>query len=103
MANHKAHLIGLQRELAKQSLLVEAGWIMLRVAGFGEDTTPEQLRDLRMAFFAGAHHLFGAIMAIMDSGTEPTDADMARMDRISAELLAFENQLKLRIAGTTSH
>jgi hypothetical protein len=99
----KAQLIRLQRELAKESLLVEAGWIMLRVAGFGEDTTPEQLRDLRMAFFAGAHHLFGSIMAIMDSGEEPTDADLLRMDKINAELSAFENQLKLRVTGTSSH
>jgi hypothetical protein len=103
MANHKAHLIGLQRELAKEGLLVEAGWIMLRVGGFCDTATPEQSRHMRAAFFAGARHLFGAILAIMDPATEQTDANMARMDRINAELSAFENELRLWTDLTTSH
>jgi hypothetical protein len=95
----RSHLIRLQRELAEQGMLIEAGWISLRLAVLGDTTTPEQLRDMRMAYFAGAQHLFGAIATIMEPGEEPTEADLTRMDRINAELTAFLDELKRRIAN----
>jgi hypothetical protein len=49
---------------------------------------------MRWVFFAGAQHLFGSIMGIMDPGEEPTDADLRRMDQIDVELKTFIAEFK---------
>ena len=57
---------------------------------------PEQLHEMRLAFFAGAQHLFASIMSVLDPGSEPTDADMERMSNIDTELRAFIQDFELR-------
>ena len=79
----------LSRELTDQGKLIEAGWIGLRLAAIPEDAPKLQLQEMRMAFFAGAQHLFGSIMAILDEDREPTDADLRRMDLIDKELRGY--------------
>lgn len=80
--------------------LVEGGWQALRVAAVADNAPPEQLTDMRMAFFAGASHLFSAIMACLDGGREPTEDDLARMSAIHEELAGFAAELQLRILPT---
>lgn len=79
----------LERELADKGKLIEAGWVGLRLAAIPEDAGKLQLEEMRNAFFAGAQHLFASIMSVMDEDREPTDADLRRMDLISAELDLF--------------
>lgn len=57
---------------------------------------PSQREQLRLAFFAGAQHLWGSIFGILDPGTEPTLRDMRRMDLIAHELDAFIAEFKQR-------
>lgn len=83
----------LQRELANKGLLIEAGWAALRNVWVPKDASPAQVRDMRWAFMAGAQHLFVSIMGTLDEEAEPTDADMARMEKIAAELEAFEKEI----------
>ena len=64
--------------LTDEGKLMEAGWISLRLATGLESAQADQLREMRMAFFAGAQHLFAPIMAVMDEDAEPTEADMRR-------------------------
>jgi hypothetical protein len=85
----RAFLERLSRELVDQGKLIEAGWVGLRLAAMHPDSPPDQLREMRMAFFAGAQHLFGSIMSILDPGEEPTDDDLKRMDLIDKELKGF--------------
>lgn len=85
----REHLRRFQRELTDKGKLIEAGWVSLRLAAIPEDAGKDQLQGMREAFFAGAQHLFGAIMDIMDDDREPTAADLTRMTQISAELEAF--------------
>lgn len=85
----RAHLDRLTRELTDNGKLIEAGWVGLRIAVDLIDAPSDQLREMRMAFFAGAQHLFGSIMGILDPGEEPTEADLRRMDLIDAELELF--------------
>jgi len=54
-----------------------------------ETMPPGQLDQLRVAFFAGAQHLFGSIMNMLHPNTEPTEQDMQRMNLIYHELNAF--------------
>jgi hypothetical protein len=69
-----------------QAKLIEAGFAAMAIS---KDAPPEQIREMRMALFAGAQHLFGMIANVLDPGDEPTEADLKTMDQIHAELTAF--------------
>lgn len=84
------------QELTARGKLIEAGWCGLRLAAISPDAPQIQIDEMRMAFFAGAQHLFASIMGILDPGEEPTDADLKRMDQIHAELAAFEHEFAQR-------
>lgn len=93
----KAHpLQAMHDELLKAGKLVEAGWISLRIAAVPADAPEIQLDEMRSAFFAGAQHLMGCIMTVLDPGEEPTLEDLQRMDRIQRELDAFLQDFQLR-------
>jgi len=92
----RAYLERLTRELADSGKLIEAGWIGLRIACELENAPPIQLEEMRNAFFAGAQHLFGSIMTVLDPGSEPTDKDLERMDLIDRELCEFINDFSMR-------
>jgi len=92
----RAQLNELTRRLTKEGKLIEAGFSGLRAACIAADAPPEQLHEMRLAFFAGAQHLFVSIMSVLDPGSEPTDADMERMSNIDAELRAFSQDFELR-------
>lgn len=94
----KAYLERLSRELVDNGKLIEAGWVGLRIAAINDDAPALQLTEMRMAFFAGAQHLFGSIMSILDPGEEPTDADMDRITKIAEELETYVAELKAKIA-----
>ena len=53
------------------------------------DAHPVQVQEMRRAFYAGGQALLGLIMSNLDPGEEPTDADLARMDQLEAELMQF--------------
>lgn len=84
------------KRLVDEGKLIEAGWQGLRLMAVSSEASEVQLRELRMAFFAGAQHLFGSIMSFMEEGSEATDADMQRMEAVDAELEAFIAGFKLR-------
>lgn len=96
----RAFLERLSRELTDQGKLIEAGWIGLRLAAMAPDAPAVQLTEMRMAFFAGAQHLFSSIMNILDPGEEPTDADLARMEFIHKELNIFIKDFEMRHTPT---
>lgn len=88
----------LSRRLADEGKLIEAGWIGLRMTMPREFLTPTHLDAMRVAFMAGAQHLFASIMVVMEPGTEPTEADTRRLELINTELEAFRQELHLRAA-----
>jgi hypothetical protein len=88
-SKHREWLEGMSRELTDKGLLIEAGWMSFRAAAISTDAPEDQLREMRLAFFAGAQHLFGSIMTILDPGSEPTEADLKRIDNINNELNQF--------------
>jgi len=79
----------LERDLIAKGLLIEAGWASLRAMAVPAAAPQVQLDEMRNAFFAGAAHLFSAIMSTFDEGDEPTEADCNRLDLIQAELARF--------------
>lgn len=96
----RLHLERLSRELTDKNLLIEAGWVGLRLAAIPNNAPKAQLDEMRMAFFAGAQHLFSSIMTILDPGEDPTEADLSRMTHIEKELDAFIADFAMRSTPT---
>lgn len=69
--------------------IIEAGFASLQLTAMSPDAPPDQVREMRMSFFAGAQHLFGSIMSVLDEDAEPTERDLTRMGLIQAELDQF--------------
>jgi hypothetical protein len=92
----KEQLDELCRGFTDQGKLIEAGFVSLRYTVMPPDAPLLQITEMRMAFFAGAQHLFASIMGILEPGAEPTEKDMARLTSIQAELDAFIEQFKVQ-------
>lgn len=88
------------RKLADDGKLIEAGWVGLKLAAIPKDAPQVQVDEMRLAFMAGAQHLFASIMGILDPGEEPTDADLRKMDLIAAELDKVRGELAARYYPT---
>lgn len=92
----KRYIDAVTKELVSRGLLMEAGFVSLRAIVIPKDASDAQVHEMRMAFFAGAQHLFASIMAVMDSEREPTDADLQKMSAIQEELDKFRREFELR-------
>jgi hypothetical protein len=90
-------LEALSKRLADEGKLIEAGWVSLRLMVVPPDAPQVQLDEMRMAYMAGAQHLFASIMSILDPGEEPTERDLKRMDLIDKELDEFRKKMELRV------
>ena len=93
MSNHGKIIEEVTKALVDSGKPIEAGWALYRRQVLPRDCSLTQLDETRKAFFAGAQHLFGSIMTILEPGEEPTEADLMRMDRIDDELKAFVRSL----------
>jgi len=89
----------LSRELTDEGRLIEAGWTILQSRMLPPDAPEGQLREMRLAYVAGAQHLWASIMTILEAGSEATSADLERMSKIDTELEALAQELELRIAA----
>lgn len=90
--------VELSKQLVDRGKIVEGGF-----AGFATtmpNASEHQISDMRIAFFAGAAHLFRSMMVVLDSGEEPTEQDVARMGRINAEVEQFEAWFKANCMKT---
>lgn len=96
MSDSRKFLVDLSRQMADQGKLIEAGWLSYRAVVIDPKAPPQQLEECRIAFFAGAQHLFGSIMTIGDPGAEATPNDMKRMSLINDELNKFITDFKAK-------
>ena len=99
----KIDLTKLTKDLVDKGLLIEAGWQGLRIMAMPKDAPQIQIDEMRMAFFAGAQHLYSSIMSVMDEGTEPTDKDLQRMEQIHNELNRFIIDFSKKFLPTTGN
>jgi hypothetical protein len=91
----------LSRQLTDEGKLIAAGWLSFRHLVVHPDAPLDQLHEMRIAFFAGAQHLFASINSIMDEDAEPTEADLGRMQSISDELDHFVHAELTRMVAAT--
>lgn len=100
-ANPSSELLKkLERQLADDGRIIEAGWIGLRAVALSSEAPQVQIDEMRSAFFAGAAHLFATIMSVLDEDAEPTADDMRRMTLINDELQKFIAEFELRHGAT---
>lgn len=92
----RQYLERLTKELNDKGFLIDAGFIGLRLACIPLNAPPDQIKEMRMAFFAGALHLFSSIMTVLEPGEEPTEKDMERLSLIDQELKKFGETFMLR-------
>lgn len=90
----------LTKALSDSGKIIEAGFVGLRMTAMAADAPALQVSEMRIAFFAGAQHLFGSIMAMLDPENEPTDRDLRRMDLIDKELKEFITEFTRRYLTT---
>jgi hypothetical protein len=84
------------RELADRGKIIEAGWLSLKMTTIPADAPQVQLDEMRNAFFAGAQHLFGSIMGLLEGGEEATEKDIRRLSLINSELNSFLDEFKAK-------
>lgn len=80
---------GFTKKFTDDGKLIEAGWQAYRMLSLPPNAPEIQVKECRLAYFFGAQHLFASIMGVLDEGSEPTEADLRRLDLIHAELEAF--------------
>lgn len=88
---------GLTKELIARGKLLEAGFALFAQYVIPKDAPPDQVRDMLLAFMAGAEHLYSSMMSSLDAGAEPTEADMQRMEMIHRELDEWRGKLSEQI------
>ncbi len=81
--------------LADAGEIIEGGFAGFRMMVIPKGAPAIQVHEMRLAFFAGAQHLFASIMAVMDSDREPTPRDLHRMTMVHEELEAFRKDFEL--------
>lgn len=59
---------------------------------------PEQTRELRRAFYAGAHSWAQLMLSEMDGGTEPTEEDLEYMTSLHEEIEEFVTLMQMGLA-----
>ncbi len=93
----EAAALGLTKDLTDKGRLIEAGFAAFAHFTIPKDAPAVQLREMQLAFMAGAEHLFSSIMGILDPGEEPTEADLGRMDLIHKELDDWRGRISERV------
>lgn len=86
------------RELMDSGEIIGAGWAGFKLIVIPPNAPQDQLDEMRVAFYAGAEHLWSSIMSALDPGTEATPADLRRLDLIAKELETFRSELAARVA-----
>lgn len=85
---------GITKELTEKGLLIEAGFMALRITTIPKSAPDVQVLEMRKAYFAGAQHLWSSMLGMLDPGVEPTELDLTRMSQIHAELEKFVAALR---------
>lgn len=85
------------KQAADEGKLIEVGFLALRAAML-PGASEAAVAAARRIYMHGAQHLFATILAVLDPGRDPTDADLNRMSLVDAELRAFAQQEELRAA-----
>lgn len=102
LTNRKLHKIieKFSKDATDRGLAVTAGWNAFRKLVMAPDAPEDQVREMQIAFYSGAQHLFSTLNSILEEGAEPTENDMRRMTLISEELGRFTLAMSAELMQT---
>jgi hypothetical protein len=75
------------------------GWESFRKGVIHPKAPPDQLSEMRKAFFAGAIHTFYSLLSKVDEGEEITQKDLELLDNYQKEIEKYGERL-IKIAET---
>lgn len=84
----------LLKRMMDEGWLIEGGFAAfeeLCIQCIQRDGGENQIASMKMAFYAGAHHLWSALMLGMDD--KPTSQDENRLDMIDDEMARFKDEM----------
>jgi hypothetical protein len=73
---------------------ISAAWREYRTKAIRLDAPAVQATECRRAFYAGAATMLTAILTMLEPGEEPTEKDLANMDALRGELVAFAEAVR---------
>jgi hypothetical protein len=79
------------RTLARKGRLVDEAFCIFQQVVF-PGAGPEQVNDLRIAFFGGASEIHALMIAALDQGLQETDGDMKFMEAWVKEIEDFHTK-----------
>lgn len=100
MSVHEKVAAAVTKTAADNGKLIEAGFNALRELAVAQNAPQVQVDEMRLAYMAGAQHLWASIMSILDPGEGVTQIDMMRMAKIQSELDYWRETLELRLGRT---
>jgi aryl carrier-like protein len=80
------------KRFVDEGKLIEAGFAALQVIAL-QGRPDNQVRDMRIAYLAGAEHVWSSVISMLDAGTDETPADLRRMDMIQKEVDGIRAEL----------
>ena len=75
--------------VSKPTGVIATAWQSYLASVIPPDASDVQKLESRLAFYAGAAALWKGLMTVLESGAEPTEADLALMESIQTELTDF--------------
>lgn len=84
--------------LVDDGKVIEAGWISYWKMVVPPDAGRVQIEECKLAFMAGAQHLFDTINSVLEEGEDATEADVHRMRMIASELIEWRERVTARVA-----
>lgn len=69
-------------------------WTLYAETVIPKTAGPGQIIESRRAFYAGADCFYTLLMNLLEPGTEPTDGDLALMQRLHDEIGEFADDIK---------
>ncbi|WP_010137345.1 hypothetical protein [Oceanicola sp. S124] len=79
------------RKMARRGRLIDECFKVFTASAY-PNASPDQLREMRICFFAGAAELFAVMTAGLDDGISETDGDLIFMQQWVDELEAFHRK-----------
>ena len=85
--------------LSAMGRLIQGGWEAYRLGVIPQDAPRIQIHECRLAFYAGAAHLFYGLLTALDGDLGDDARDLDKMHLIDCELKAFHEQMKKKEQG----
>lgn len=90
--------VALIQQLADECRLIEAGFDVFSHHVLAKDASDIQRQEMRLAFMAGAEHVYSSMLSMLELGGEPTVADMRRMELIDREIDKWRARIAQRVS-----